>query len=440
MANTVKMKRSAVPLKVPATTDIALGEIAINTFDGKAYIKKDVLGVETVVQLGGGSGSGDVTGGSSSTDNAIARYDGTTGKVIQNSVVTIDDNGNVDGINSVTFDTTPSTPPTTAGSLYWDSADGNQTLSLVMAGGTATQQIGEEQYFRIKASSAITNGQVVMFTGSVGASGALTGAPATGLTSATASYVMGIATQDMALNDWGYVTSFGLVRGLDTSAFTTGDILYFNPSVAGGLTTTIPTAPNAKVQVCAVVHSSATVGSLFIRPSFGGILGQFEGDVNFTSTAAGNLIRRNAGNTAWENVATIQNTNLANSSITINGSSVSLGGSASVGTVTSVGGTGTVVGLTLTGTVTTTGNLTLGGTFALPTGQVPSKMIYDAFTATASQTTFTTSTTYTSGKIEVYVNGCKMRNATDVTVTSGTSVVFASGLAVGSLVDLVYPT
>lgn len=38
--------------------------------------------------------SGDVRGPSSATDNAVARYDGTTGKLIQNSVVTIDDSGN----------------------------------------------------------------------------------------------------------------------------------------------------------------------------------------------------------------------------------------------------------------------------------------------------------------------------------------------------------
>ena len=82
----------------------------------------------------------------------------------------------------VTFDTTSSGMPTTApGTLYWDEADGNQTLNLVMAGGVTTQQIGEEQYYRIKADSAITEGQVIMFTGTVGASGALKGAPATGL-------------------------------------------------------------------------------------------------------------------------------------------------------------------------------------------------------------------------------------------------------------------
>lgn len=76
---------------------------------------------------------------------------------------------------------------------------------------------------------------------------------------------------------------------------------------------------------------------------------------------------------------------------------------------------------------------------AVPSASIVSKMIYDTFTATASQTTFTTSATYTSGKIEVYFNGVKMRNGSDVTVTSGTQVVFATGLASGSLVDLVYP-
>jgi hypothetical protein len=66
-------------------------------------------------------------------------------------------------------------------------------------------------------------------------------------------------------------------------------------------------------------------------------------------------------------------------------------------------------------------------------------LVYDQFTSTAAQTTFTTSTTYTSGKIDVYLNGVKMVNGTDVTVTSGTSVVFASSLVVGQKVDFVYP-
>jgi hypothetical protein len=104
------------------------------------------------------------------------------------------------------------------------------------------------------------------------------------------------------------------------------------------------------------------------------------------------------------------------------------------GTVTSVGGTGTVSGLTLTGTVTTSGNLTLGGNLS-----ITADMIYQSFTATASQTTFTPTLAYTASKIQVFANGVLMVNGSDVTVTSGTSVVFATGVAVNTRVDLVYP-
>jgi hypothetical protein len=43
----------------------------------------------------GGGGGGDVTGPASSTDNAVARFDLTTGKIIQNSGVIINDSGEV---------------------------------------------------------------------------------------------------------------------------------------------------------------------------------------------------------------------------------------------------------------------------------------------------------------------------------------------------------
>ena len=125
---------------------------------------------------------GDVVGPSSATDNAIARYDSTTGKLIQNSVVTVSDAGQIAGATSilntnyVDFDTTYATT-LTEGQLGWD---GNNTLGIGMAGGNVIQHIGEDQFFYCKATSTITKGQVVMFTGAVGASGVPTGAPATG--------------------------------------------------------------------------------------------------------------------------------------------------------------------------------------------------------------------------------------------------------------------
>lgn len=47
------------------------------------------------INASGGGGGGDVTGPASSTDNAVARFDSTTGKIIQNSGVVINDSGEV---------------------------------------------------------------------------------------------------------------------------------------------------------------------------------------------------------------------------------------------------------------------------------------------------------------------------------------------------------
>lgn len=57
--STIKLKRSAVQGKVPTTTDLDFGELAINTYDGKLYLKKDD-GAQSIVDVtatgtGGGS-------------------------------------------------------------------------------------------------------------------------------------------------------------------------------------------------------------------------------------------------------------------------------------------------------------------------------------------------------------------------------------------------
>jgi len=56
MANTIRLKQSAVAARVPTTSDLALGELALNTYDGKLYAKKD-NGVVSVVEIGASSAS-----------------------------------------------------------------------------------------------------------------------------------------------------------------------------------------------------------------------------------------------------------------------------------------------------------------------------------------------------------------------------------------------
>lgn len=57
MANTIQLRRSAVQDAVPTTTQLALGELAINTFDGKLYLKKND-GTESIVHINPEVGAG----------------------------------------------------------------------------------------------------------------------------------------------------------------------------------------------------------------------------------------------------------------------------------------------------------------------------------------------------------------------------------------------
>ena len=51
MTQTLKLKRSAVSGRAPTTSDLELGELAINTTDGKIYIKKSVSGTESIISF-----------------------------------------------------------------------------------------------------------------------------------------------------------------------------------------------------------------------------------------------------------------------------------------------------------------------------------------------------------------------------------------------------
>ena len=51
MSTLIKLRRSAVAGRVPTTAQLELGELAINTADGKIYIKQDASGVESIVEF-----------------------------------------------------------------------------------------------------------------------------------------------------------------------------------------------------------------------------------------------------------------------------------------------------------------------------------------------------------------------------------------------------
>jgi len=81
---------------------------------------------------------GDVVGPASATDNAIARYDTTTGKLLQNSVVTVSDTGATTGITTLSASTSVTTPivqASNSGGLALKNLAGTTQISMGAGGG-----------------------------------------------------------------------------------------------------------------------------------------------------------------------------------------------------------------------------------------------------------------------------------------------------------------
>ena len=201
----------------------------------------------------------------------------------------------------IDFNTTTPSPVAKVGRLHWN---GGYTLNLEMTA-NVNQAIGESQYYYIKASAAIAKGQLVMFDGSVGASGVLKGKPSTGVTNGQ--LIMGVAAEAIANNGFGLVSSFGLVRGFNTTGtpygevWADGDILYYNPSFAGGLTKNLPVAPLPHIVVAAVVNAAtAGSGSVFVRVQAEPLVSQLS-DVYAPTPANGDVLVYDGVQLRWEN-------------------------------------------------------------------------------------------------------------------------------------------
>lgn len=149
--------------------------------------------------------------------------------------------------------------------LAWNSTD--QTLDLGMDYGVI-QQIGEEIYARVKNVTGVTipNGTVVGFAGA--SPNSLEIAPYLADGSQPSLYILGVMTHDLPdSGEKGYCCTWGFVRGIDTSAFSQGDILYASPTTAGALTNVKPTAPDNVIPLAACIVSDATDGVIFVRPT-----------------------------------------------------------------------------------------------------------------------------------------------------------------------------
>ena len=110
-------------------TLVGLGTMAEQNANAVAITGGTITGV---------SGLGDVVGPASSTDNAVARFDSTTGKLLQNSVVTIGDTGATTGITTLAASTSVTTPivqATNSAGLALKNSAGTTQISMGAGGG-----------------------------------------------------------------------------------------------------------------------------------------------------------------------------------------------------------------------------------------------------------------------------------------------------------------
>lgn len=176
----------------------------------------------------------------------------------------------------VEFDQTP-TGTSGVAVMRWNDTDG--TIDLGLKGGNVTLQVGQEQVARVvnKTATNITlleaNYQAVRVTGAQGQRLKVDLAQATN--DVLSAETIGLVTETILNNEEGFITTSGLVRGINTTGslqgetWADGDIVYLSPTTAGNITNVKPTAPNHIVIIGYVIHSHITQGCIFVKVNNG---------------------------------------------------------------------------------------------------------------------------------------------------------------------------
>lgn len=194
-----------------------------------------------------------------------------------------------------------------AGRSWYNATTGGWNYG--MGGGNITYNAGEELFKYGKASATINDAtlQIIYQTGTVGASGVVTFGPTiAGLTDGVK--IIGIATEPIATNGFGRITTFGTVHGITTDGTAYGevwadnDVIWYNP-VTGNPTNVKPVAPNIKVSLGTIIKAGpGGSGSFDVEVNHGSVLGGTDSNVELTSVANTQLLQYYGAGSYWRNV------------------------------------------------------------------------------------------------------------------------------------------
>jgi len=234
---------------------------------------------------------------SASGTNVVAIYDDA------NNVINLNTSGSLISVDSIvypdyiTFDTTPETSSNATGTIFWDSGDG---LPAAVLNSNVTIGLGQEQVALVKnaTGSSIAKGKVVYINGAQGQRPTITLSDADA--ESTSSKTFGVTSETIADGAEGFVTTFGVLRGVNTDGLTEGAALWLS-STAGGYTTTIPAEPAHSVFIGYVVKAHASSGEIFINIQNGYELNELHGVLISGSIQNNELLSYDLSNGLWIN-------------------------------------------------------------------------------------------------------------------------------------------
>ena len=392
VANILKVKRSSVQGKIPLTTDIDLGELAVNTYDGKLFLKKNVGGTETIVDVTVGADAGTVLnllktvdGSGSGLDADLVEGMHAVSTNTVNSIVARDASGNFSA-GTITAALSGNASTTTklatartisitgdvTGSVSFDGSADASITATIAANSVALGTDTTGNYVASVATTAPLSGGAV---GSEG--GALTLSLASGYGDTQNPYASKTANTVLAApNGSAGVPSFRAlvaqdIPALDASKITSGvldaarlpsyvdDVLEYT-----NLASFPTTGETGKIYVDLATNKtyrwSGTVYVYITSGAVDSVAGK-TGVVTLTNSDVGLGNVENKSSATIRGELTSANVTTALGFTPYNATNPN-GYTANTGTVTSVSGTGTASGLTLSGTVTSSGSLTLSGT------------------------------------------------------------------------------
>jgi len=213
------------------------------------------------------------------------------------------------------LDTTPTSTPTSVGTLSWDTA--YLTPKVITGTGNTSLQIGQEEVILIhnNTGSTLTDGQVVYVTGSTGELPSVSLADASSETTSAAT--LGVITETIANGANGFATVSGIVHGLNTLAFNEGDLLWLSET-AGQFTNVKPVSPAHLVLIGYVIKKAGGNGSILVKIQNTQELEECS-DVLFTSLANNDILAYESSTDLWKNktIANVLGYTPANDSLVV---------------------------------------------------------------------------------------------------------------------------